>query len=76
MILRVDLVMCGSLVIVVNHGRVLDHRREGSRRVSQRELVVRVERNLLLMGDGGHLLRVRPQIHRLAAFRHQIHDRG
>ena len=65
--------MMGSLVIVMDDRRVLDHR-EGGGGIRQSKLVVRVERNLLLMRNGGHVLRMRPQVHRLTGFRHQIHD--
>ena len=82
-ILLVDLVVSGgngSFVIVMDDGGggggVVDDRRERRRRIRQRELVVRVERDLLLVRNGGHVLRVRPQVHRLTAFRHQIHRRG
>lgn len=59
MILRVNLMM-RSFVIVMNDGRILHDRREGGGRIRQSELVVIGERNLLLMRDGGHVLRVRP----------------
>ena len=72
MILRMNLVM-GSLVIVMDDRRVLDHR-EGGGGIRQSKLVVRIERNLLLMRNGGHVLRMWPQVHRLTGFRHQIHD--
>ena len=59
MILRVNLMM-RSFVIVMNDGRILHDRREGGGRIRESELVVIGERNLLLMRDGGHVLRVWP----------------
>ena len=75
---RIDLVMLGlnlvmgSFVIVMNDRRILYHRKGGGR-IREGKLVVRIERNLLLMRDG-HVLRMRSQVHRLTGFRHQIHD--
>jgi len=63
--------MMGSFVIVMDDRRVLDHREGGG--IRQSELVVRIDGDLLLMRDG-HVLRMRPQVHRLTSFRHQIHD--
>ena len=71
-ILGVNLVMGSFVICVMNDRRILDHRKRGGR-IREGKLVVRIERNLLLMRDG-HVLRMRSQVHRLTGFRHQIHD--